>query len=49
MKWWLIAWREIRWEVFLDRASLLRTAIFVVIPIFFVLSNRGIAPGAEEP
>jgi len=47
VKWWLIAWREIRWEVFLDRASLLRMAIFVVIPIFFVLSNRGIAPGAS--
>ena len=47
MKWWLIAWREIRWEVFLDRASLLRTAIFVVIPIFFVLSNRGIPSGAS--
>jgi ABC-type transport system involved in multi-copper enzyme maturation permease subunit len=47
MKWWLIAWREIRWEVFLDRASLLRTAIFVVIPLFFVLSNRGIAPGTN--
>jgi len=46
MKWWLIAWREIRWEVFLDRASLLRTAIFVVIPIFFIVSNRGIGPGA---
>jgi ABC-type Na+ efflux pump permease subunit len=46
MKWWLIAWREIRWEVFLDRASLLRTSIFVVIPLFFVLTNRGIPPGA---
>ena len=45
MKWWLIAWREIRWEVFLDRASLLRTGIFVVIPLFFVLSNRGVPPG----
>lgn len=45
MKWWLIAWREIRWEVFLDRTSLLRTGIFVVIPLFFVISNRGIAPG----
>jgi ABC-2 type transport system permease protein len=45
MKWWLIAWREIRWEVFLDRASILRTGIFVVIPLFFVLSNRGIPPG----
>jgi len=47
MKWWLIAWREIRWEVFLDRTSLLRTGIFVVIPLFFVLSNRGIAPGPQ--
>jgi ABC-2 type transport system permease protein len=45
MKWWLIAWREIRWEIFLDRASILRTGIFVVIPLFFVLSNRGIQPG----
>jgi ABC-type Na+ efflux pump permease subunit len=46
MKWWLIAWREIRWEVFLDRASLLRTGIFVIIPLFFVVSNRGIPQGA---
>jgi ABC-type transport system involved in multi-copper enzyme maturation permease subunit len=45
MKWWLIAWREIRWEVFLDRGSILRTGFFVVIPLFFVISNRGIAPG----
>src|SRR5438132_1373164 len=45
MKWWLIAWREIRWEVFLDRASLLRTGVFVVIPLFFVVSNRGLAAG----
>jgi ABC-type transport system involved in multi-copper enzyme maturation permease subunit len=46
MKWWLIAWREIRWEVFLDRSSLLRTAIFIVVPIFFIFSNRGLARGA---
>jgi len=46
VKWWLIAWREIRWEVFLDRASLMRTSIFVLIPLFFVLSNRGVPPGA---
>src|SRR5439155_365753 len=45
MKWWLIAWREIRWEVFLDRASLLRTAIFVFVPMLFILSNRSIGPG----
>ncbi len=45
MKVALIAWREIRWEVFLDRASLLRTGVFIVIPLVFVLSNRGIPPG----
>src|SRR5438445_3236612 len=45
MKWWLIAWREIRWEVFLDRTSLLRTGIFVVIPLCFVVANRGVPPG----
>ena len=45
MKAALIAWREIRWEVFLDRASLLRTGIFIVIPLFFVGANRSIAPG----
>lgn len=46
MKAWLIAAREIRWEVFLDRASLLRTGIFVLIPLFLVLSNREIGRGA---
>lgn len=45
MKWRLIAWREVRWEVFLDRASLLRTSVFVVIPLLFVLTNRGLARG----
>ena len=45
MKWWLIAWREIRWEVFLDRASLLRTAIFVLVPMLLIFSNRSIGPG----
>jgi ABC-type Na+ efflux pump permease subunit len=45
MKAALIAWREIRWEVFLDRGSLVRTGVFIVIPLFFVLTNRGIAPG----
>jgi ABC-type transport system involved in multi-copper enzyme maturation permease subunit len=47
MKAWYIAWREIRWEVFLDRASLLRLAVFVVIPMFLVLSNRSIGRGLE--
>jgi ABC-type transport system involved in multi-copper enzyme maturation permease subunit len=46
MKWWLIAWREIRWEVFLDRASLARTAIFVLVPMLFIFSNRSVGPGA---
>lgn len=45
MKAILIAWREIRWEVFLDRASLLRTAVFIVIPLAFVATNRAVAPG----
>jgi ABC-type transport system involved in multi-copper enzyme maturation permease subunit len=45
MKWWLIAWREIRWEVFLDRASLLRMSIFVLVPIFIVFSNRRLPGG----
>lgn len=45
MKWGLIAWREIRWEVFLDRGSLMRTGIFILVPLLFVLTNRGIAPG----
>src|SRR2546428_20844 len=45
VKWWLIAWREIRWEVFLDRASLLRMSIFIVIPMLFIFSNRRIPLG----
>ena len=36
----LIAWREIRWEIFGDRAAVLRTGLFAILPIFFVLSNR---------
>jgi len=36
-----IAWREIRWEVFGDRGALLRMGIFAVLPILFVVSNRG--------
>jgi ABC-type Na+ efflux pump permease subunit len=35
-----IAWREIRWEIFGDRASVLRTAIFAILPVVFILSNR---------
>jgi ABC-type Na+ efflux pump permease subunit len=42
----LIAWREIRWEIFGDRGAILRTGFFAVLPILFVLSNRG-APGGR--
>ena len=37
----LIAWREIRWEIFGDRGAVLRTGFFALLPIFFVLSSRG--------
>ncbi len=36
----LIAWREIRWEIFGDRSAVLRMGIFAVLPIAFVLTNR---------
>jgi ABC-type Na+ efflux pump permease subunit len=42
----LIAWREIRWEIFGDRGAILRTGFFAILPILFVLSNRG-APGGR--
>lgn len=35
----LIAWREIRWEIFGDRASVLRLGFFGVLPIAFVLTS----------
>lgn len=35
-----IAWREVRWEIFGDRSAVLRMAIFAVLPIAFVLTNR---------
>ncbi len=37
----LIAWREIRWEIFGDRGAILRMGIFAILPIAFVLTNRG--------
>jgi ABC-2 type transport system permease protein len=43
----LIAWREIRWEIFGDRGAILRTGFFAVLPIIFVLSNRGVAAGGR--
>jgi ABC-type Na+ efflux pump permease subunit len=36
----LIAWREIRWEIFGDRSAVLRMGIFAVLPIAFVLTSR---------
>jgi len=36
----LIAWREIRWEIFGDRSAVLRMGVFAVLPIAFVLTNR---------
>lgn len=36
----LIAWREIRWEIFGDRGAVLRTGFFAILPIIFVLSSR---------
>jgi ABC-type Na+ efflux pump permease subunit len=41
----LIAWREIRWEIFGDRGAILRTGFFAILPILFVLSNRGVPGG----
>ena len=36
-----IAWREIRWEIFGDRSAILRMGFFAILPVAFVLSNRG--------
>lgn len=41
-----IAWREIRWEIFGDRGAILRMAIFALLPVLFVLTNRGRANDA---
>ncbi|HKY51071.1 MAG TPA: ABC transporter permease [Candidatus Limnocylindria bacterium] len=40
----LIAWREIRWEIFGDRGAVIRTGFFALLPILFVISGRG-SPG----
>lgn len=37
----LIAWREIRWEIFGDRGAVIRTGFFALLPILFVISGRG--------
>ncbi|MGH2490523.1 MAG: ABC transporter permease [Candidatus Limnocylindria bacterium] len=43
----VIAWREIRWEIFGDRGSILRTGFFALLPILFVVSARG-SPGGPN-
>jgi ABC-2 type transport system permease protein len=39
-----IAWREIRWEIFGDRSAVLRMGVFALLPVAFVLTNRGARP-----
>ena len=35
-----IAWREIRWEIFGDRGSIVRLGIFALLPILLAISSR---------
>ena len=44
----LIAWREIRWEIFGDRGAVIRTGFFALLPILFVMSGRGVPGGPNE-
>ena len=44
----LIAWREIRWEIFGDRGAVIRTGFFALLPILFVLSGRGMGRGGPN-
>jgi len=44
----LIAWREIRWEIFGDRGAVIRTGFFALLPILFVMSGRGMGPGGPN-
>jgi heme exporter protein B len=44
----LIAWREIRWEIFGDRGAVIRTGFFALLPILFVVSGRGVPGGPNE-
>jgi len=44
----LIAWREIRWEIFGDRGAVLRTGFFALLPILFVISGRGVRGGPND-
>ncbi|HEY3218457.1 MAG TPA: ABC transporter permease [Candidatus Limnocylindria bacterium] len=36
-----IAWREIRWEIFGDRGAIGRLGLFAILPVLFILSQRG--------
>lgn len=36
----LIAWREIRWEIFGDRGAILRIGIFALLPLLLAISSR---------
>jgi ABC-type Na+ efflux pump permease subunit len=36
-----IAWREIRWEIFGDRGAIVRMSFFAVLPVLFILAERG--------
>jgi ABC-type Na+ efflux pump permease subunit len=44
----LIAWREIRWEIYGDRGAVIRTGFFALLPILFVLSGRGAQGGPND-
>jgi ABC-type Na+ efflux pump permease subunit len=44
----LIAWREIRWEIFGDRGAVIRTGFFALLPILFVMTGRGPRGGPSD-
>lgn len=44
----LIAWREIRWEIFGDRGAVLRAGIFALLPAIFVLGERNSPSGPRS-
>jgi heme exporter protein B len=44
----LIAWREIRWEIYGDRGAVIRTGFFALLPMLFVLTARGERGGPSD-
>jgi heme exporter protein B len=44
----LIAWREIRWEIYGDRGAILRTGFFALLPVLFVLAERNSRPSPQS-